>query len=320
MGRELDELENNPSMYSRQKPNVWLTTAEMCARIPDGLYDRLMTESLAKAIAALGDPSRQMVTPVIAEEAGERLVESVAKQLTALLDDVKGEGAQRAKRQLEIINSLLIHLRQQDEVGAQVLDSFSEPPQLLRAVFLAGTRPEVPDTGLSVPWLFTAGKGSPSLLTELRREIACCDRVDVLVSFITVSGVRKLFDILKNATATDASGKPRTHLRILPTTYTGATEVEALDYLARLPGCETKVSLDGRRTRLHAKAWIFHRQTGFGSAYVGSANLSGAALLGGLEWTVKFTEQGQMALFLAPKRTSRRSGTTASFNYTTPLM
>jgi HKD family nuclease len=58
-----------------------------------------------------------------------------------------------------------------------------------------------------------------------------------------------------------------------------------------------RISLDGRRTRLHAKAWIFHRKTGFGSAYVGSANLSGAALMGGLEWTVKFTERGQEALF-----------------------
>ncbi|MFZ1673837.1 MAG: DEAD/DEAH box helicase family protein, partial [Nitrospira sp.] len=77
--------------------------------------------------------------------------------------------------------------------------------------------------------------------------------------------------------------------------------MEALDYFARLPGCEIKVSLDGRRTRLHAKAWIFHRKTRFGSAYVGSANLSGSALLGGLEWTVKFTEQGQAGLFARAK-------------------
>ena len=122
--------------------------------------------------------------------------------------------------------------------------------------------------------------------------MANCDRVDLLVSFITVAGVRKVFDILQAATAADATGRPRTRLRILTTTYTGATEIEALDYFARLPGCQIKVSLDGRRTRLHAKAWIFHRRTEFGSAYVGSANLSGAALLGGLEWTVKFTEQG----------------------------
>ncbi len=84
---------------------------------------------------------------------------------------------------------------------------------------------------------------------------------------------------------------------ILTTTYTGATEIQALDELAGLPGCRIRISLDGRRTRLHAKAWLFQRRTGFGSAYVGSANLSGAALMGGLEWTVKFTERGQADLF-----------------------
>ena len=109
--------------------------------------------------------------------------------------------------------------------------------------------------------------------------------------------MRKLIDVLQSATVANAAGEGRTRVRVLTTTYTGATEVEALDRLARLNACDVKISLDGRRTRLHAKAWIFHRRTGFGSAYVGSANLSGAALMGGLEWTMKFTERGQHALF-----------------------
>jgi superfamily II DNA or RNA helicase/HKD family nuclease len=154
---------------------------------------------------------------------------------------------------------------------------------------------------LGPPWLFTAGRGTPSLLAEIRREAAGADEIDILVSFITVSGVLKLMDVLRSVTAANASGEGRTKIRVLTTTYTGATEAEALDQLAGLNGCEVRVSLDGRRTRLHAKAWIFQRKSGFGSAYVGSANLSGAALMGGLEWTVKFTERGQGAMFTMAK-------------------
>ena len=263
-------------------------------QLPDGLYDKLVTESVAQLIAGLRDPSCRTLSALPSEEVSERITDALGRQLTHLLDELDGNGAEKAKRQLALVNALLVHLRQQ---AAGSVDPLVEPPQILRAIHSIGTAPEVPETGLAIPWLFTAGKGSPSLLTELRREIACCDQVDVLVSFITVAGVRKLFDILQTATAVSAAGEPRTRLRILTTTYTGTTEIEALDYFAQLPGCKIKVSLDGRRTRLHAKAWIFNRKTRFGSAYVGSANLSGSALLGGLEWTVKFTEQGQAGLF-----------------------
>ncbi|MPM25749.1 UvrABC system protein B [bioreactor metagenome] len=78
-------------------------------------------------------------------------------------------------------------------------------------------------------------------------------------------------------------------LRVITTTYMGATERGALDRLIREYGAEVHVSYETRRTRLHAKAWLFKRNTGFDTAYVGSSNLSAPALLDGLEWNVRLS-------------------------------
>jgi superfamily II DNA or RNA helicase/HKD family nuclease len=275
--------------------------------LPDGLYDLLITEGLARSLADL-DPSRAVVAALKAGSA-EFLADAISRQLSSILDDLSGDEAEKAKRQLELVNDLLVMLRQRvaecstsgATAAGEVVDLVASPLRVLRAVQRDQQFPLSPEIGLGMPWLFTAGKGSPSLLQEIRRELASSDQVDILVSFITVSGVRKLQDVLQQITAkgaqADQHAKPRTRLRIITTTYTGATEARALDELARLPGCEVRVSLDGRRTRLHAKAWLFQRKSGFGSAYVGSANLSGAALTGGLEWTVKLTQRAQEALF-----------------------
>ena len=260
-----------------------------------GLYDLVVDDSLARSIDASA-PDVADVSAVGVDVLAERILDSLSRQLRASLDEIPGDNAERAHAQLSFVNDLLRHARAITAVD--VGEGFKEPARVLHAIHAFGVSPPVaPEIGLSSPWLFTAGKGSPSLLNELRREAAACDQIDILVSFITVSGVRKLIDVLRSVTAASAAGEGRTRIRVLTTTYTGATEIEALDDLARLNGCEVRVSLDGRRTRLHAKAWIFKRQTGFGSAYVGSANLSGAALMGGLEWTVKFTERGQEALY-----------------------
>lgn len=272
--------------------------------LSDGLYDQLLTESLARSLAAMDAASAEVLS--LKGGASELLVDVLARQLGAILDDLAGDDSDTPKRQLELVNELLVMLRRRlaavdgasTPVGsAEVIDLVADPLRVLRAVQRDQQFRVAPEIGLAAPWLFTAGKGSPSLLQEIRRELASADQVDILVSFITVSGVRKLQDVLQQITATGAQGQSATRLRILTTTYTGATEARALDELARLPGCEVRVSLDGRRTRLHAKAWLFQRKTGFGSAYVGSANLSGAALTGGLEWTVKLTQRAQEAVY-----------------------
>ncbi len=266
--------------------------------LPIGLYDQLITEGLSAQI----DPNHAEIQSLTAG-AADLLADTITRQLVSILEEMPGEESDKAQRQLELVNTLLVQIRQRllsESCGdnlSNIIELVSSPLRRLRGIYPDREFPTPPEIGLAAPWLFTAGKGSPSLLQEIRRELASADQVDILVSFITVSGVRKLQDVLNQITAMGADFCTATRIRILTTTYTGVTEARALDELANLPGCEVRVSLDGRRTRLHAKAWIFHRKTGFGSAYVGSANLSGAALTGGLEWTVKLTQRGQVTLF-----------------------
>ena len=229
--------------------------------LSDGLYDLLLTEGLARSLAALDPGSADVLS--LKGRAPELLVDVITRQLGASLDDVAGDDTGRPRRQLELVNELLVALRHRlaaaegrsaSTGSAEVIDLVALPLRVLRAVQRDRQFQASPEIGLAAPWLFTAGKGSPSLLQEIRRELAAADQVDVLVSFITVSGVRKLQDVLQQITATGALSQSATRLRILTATYTGATEARALDELARLPGCEVRVSLDGRGTRLHARA------------------------------------------------------------------
>lgn len=280
--------------------------------LPDGLYDQLLTDDLAAELGQHLHKDHYTLQDLDAGSGARRLAEALAEQLANILQDIgphevgdagKDTKTSRLQAQLEFVNTVLVDLRNRlgdrypdQDYGANVR-LLAVPPKSLTAVHRTRTALAAPDTGVTSPWLFTAGKASPALLNELRHELASSDRINILMSFITVSGVRRILDVLQSITAVDGSGRAQAKVRILTTTYIGATEAQAVDELAKLPNCEVRISLDGRRTRLHAKAWLFERDSSFGTAYVGSANLTQAALAGGLEWTVKFAERGQGAMF-----------------------
>jgi superfamily II DNA or RNA helicase/HKD family nuclease len=142
-----------------------------------------------------------------------------------------------------------------------------------------------PHTPLSESSLFTGSPQDPQLVHELLAEMQSSDGVDILVSFIKWSGLRLLIPAFEDLRDRQVP------VRLITTSYMGASDAPAVEWLAKLPNVQVRVSYDTERTRLHAKAYYFRRQSGFSTAYIGSANMSQAAITSGLEWNLKVTAQ-----------------------------
>ena len=260
--------------------------------LPLGLYDYLRTAALNKDLAELGG----------------HLENKCSKSLSS---DVKIPDSFWPQFQVHVGREIGRFLKEYDEAHACKSKLFAQLPEILasdqfnsfvadRVLPLDGSCLEMihnkfktittrPDTPLHASALLTGSGRTPKLVEQLRKELASCDCADWLVSFIKMSGINPLREALEDFCAeSNADGSPR--LRIATTSYMGATDPSAIDFLRKLPNTEIRVSYDTKRTRLHAKSYIFHRKTGFGSAYVGSANISKSALDDGLEWTVKISQ------------------------------
>ena len=251
-----------------------------------GLYDQLLTQSIEDEIARFGDPRLATLAPVDTEESHSALAQFLERLIASSLANFRGADA--ADKQRQLTNRILSTLADALQDGDADVLSITSPLQRLLAIHQSvdGGSSERPDSPLSRCSLLTGTRLDASLGSQLRKEIATCDRVDILCSFIKWSGLRVILDHLREL----VERNDELAVRVITTSYMGATDPKAVEALSELPRTEVRVSYDTKRTRLHAKAYLFHRKTGFSSAYVGSANLSNAALSEGLEWTTKISQ------------------------------
>ena len=244
----------------------------------EGLYESLLTKRLQ---AMLDEVTGSGLTPntelVDAAEQPDVLARHIRDAVVRALSSESS-----ADRRREMVNELL------QQLGADEDQLTVSPSQLLSLVATAtpgspARNTNRPATPLSDAALLTNAHGEPSLGHEIRSELDSADQVDLLCAFVKWYGLRviepQLLDLKRR-------GAP---LRVITTTYMGATERRALDRLVRDFGAEVKIQYDSVRTRLHAKAWLFRRNTGFNTAYVGSSNLSRSAMLEGVEWNVRLS-------------------------------
>jgi superfamily II DNA or RNA helicase/HKD family nuclease len=257
------------------------------ARVEDlgrGLYEILVTEAIQAEVDALTERLHPVQRGLRPAEAQDRIAWHLSKQIEAALVQV-GEST-RVEVGLAVARDLVARLAAHVALEPGALPI--APATVLHAVVrrqLDGA-PETIDEPL-IPLLdttlLTNAPGEPNLWNQLRSEIDSADSIDVVMAFIRRSGIRPLLEALRRHCE---SGR---RLRVLTTTYTWSTEQRALDELRAL-GADVHVSYDVSTTRLHAKAWVFHRRTGFSTVYVGSSNLTHSAQVTGLEWNVRASE------------------------------
>jgi superfamily II DNA or RNA helicase/HKD family nuclease len=259
------------------------------AMVP-GVYDSPITRALDEALGAL-DADLHETESLHPADSPRALARLLHTRLVHALTSFRGKDDERLAHQLELTNRVLALLEGVEDAGAAAEDQLVPPPRRLVAVrepapstlgrAVSPARPEIP---ISTSDLLVNGHHDRSLGSEVKLEIASADRVDLLCSFLKWSGYR----LVENELRDHLRRRPAS-LRVLTTVYMSATERRALDALRNL-GADVRVSYDTTRTRLHAKAWLFHRDSGFSTACVGSSNLSSSAMLDGLEWNVRLSQ------------------------------
>ncbi len=255
------------------------------ARSP-GLYEALVTRTDAQQLTT--ESSTAQIEPLQPDPAPHILARHIHDAALKALRSIRGKKA--LATQVELTNQLLRGIAEAGhKTGVDQGDEVSDPARMLMALTppdeqrLGQGDARRPKTPLRSSDLLVNGPRDLRVGPEIQRELASADRVDVLLSFLKWSGFRLMRDALAELCRRRPGG-----LRVLTTTYMGATDIEAVQAIRELGG-DVRISYDARRTRLHAKAWMFSRDSGFSTAVVGSSNLSVAAMLDGCEWNVRLS-------------------------------
>jgi superfamily II DNA or RNA helicase len=258
-----------------------------------GLYEELVTKLVRLKLNEL-DRNEFYVNDnsiIDKEEASQILSQHLSKFIKHALSLIKGDN--QLEKQIEISNKIILFLKEELNKEEFQNDLIESEGKILKAVFTKidshfsdlklHLKEITPYTRLTHSELFTGGNAGISLESELKKEILSSNRIDLLVSFIKWKGIiileRELIEFTKRG------GK----LRVITTTYMGASDYKAIQLLSKLDNTEVKISYNTGNERLHAKAYLFHRNTGFHTGYIGSSNFSRSALTDGLEWNLKIT-------------------------------
>lgn len=251
--------------------------------LKEGIYEHIINKETKGEIEQTEEKNLVCVKNNIDNaESPQILADYLAKVIRNKLEEIEEQ-----QDRVNMINKILSEAGLLEEMQIVDYDNLlTEVMTHQQYLFQSQSRSQTirPISGFRVSNLFTGGGSALSLGEEIRREIASADEICFIVSFLKVSGIRILMDDLKKFTQKEGS-----RLRIITTTYCGVTQSKAIEKLLELPNTEIRISYNTDIERLHAKSYIFLRNSGMNTAYIGSSNLSKSAQTDGLEWNIRVT-------------------------------
>lgn len=269
--------------------------------LKEGIYEDIINYKLKKELASFDLDSYEIGKESIDVEEARKIlssyVTSVTRKALKYIRDFKSDDQEALLGQIRTCNEIISVLSGRLDPEEFESLKIAEEAEILTSLYsrfnsirsINNEKAIRPITPVSQSSLFTGSHYEPSMLGEVKREILSSDAIDFLVSFIKWSGLRCIIEELREFTE-NKNGK----LRVITTSYMEATDYKAILELSSLKNTRIKISYDNDRTRLHAKAYYFKRETGFSTAYIGSSNLSNPALTSGLEWNIKVTEKDSL--------------------------
>jgi len=239
----------------------------------DGLYDEIITNLVSGEIENFHFKKTELVE-------GEHLDNYILQLLVGSIDETLSSYSTDAEK-IRLANEIL------KSIGSpQIIDTPEKAKRLIALVKEAKSDKrwvdQEPPMSLSKMGLVTNQKTNMSATLNL--EMRSSSSVDILMSFVRMKGITLLSNELSKLRERNVP------VRLLTTVYTGATQKQAIDYLVRELDVSVKINYDVDVSHLHAKAWLFSRDTGFSTAYIGSSNISETALTDGMEWDVRLSE------------------------------
>ena len=199
-----------------------------------GVYDEIISARLDRQLGALGAPfevHRSALT--VSEPIGAVLESLLGDGLALALAELKAD----SDKGLKLATALLAVLREHAPRAFEREDELRLNAERLTAIVSGPAQaPERPRGSLHASSLIVNAEGD-QLLEHLRSEFDSADSVDLLCAFIKLSGFEKFRSEIERHC--DARGRA---LRVLTTTYMGASDALAIQRLAALTNATVKIS------------------------------------------------------------------------------